>query len=182
MIEIQNLTKRYGKREALAGVSLTLKPGEITLLLGANGAGKSTLLRCLLGITSFEGSICVAGHDPLTDGRVVRSMIGYMPQTGGLHVDLTVQETIELYADIRQAPRERGATLVEAAGLGGHLASRWRCSRIRRSSFSTNRARASTRRADAGWRGAFARSPTRVASSSSPRTRDRNCSTSAIVA
>ena len=60
MIEITNVTKRYGRRVALSGVSLTLRPGDITLLLGANGAGKSTLLRCLLGITDFEGSIRVA--------------------------------------------------------------------------------------------------------------------------
>jgi ABC-type multidrug transport system ATPase subunit/ABC-type transport system involved in multi-copper enzyme maturation permease subunit len=124
MITIQDLSKRYGRREALAGVSLTLNPGEITLLLGANGAGKSTLLRCLLGITNFTGSICVDGHDPLSEGRLVRSMIGYMPQSGGLHADLTVQETIDLYADIRQASRERGAQLVEEAGLGAHLASK----------------------------------------------------------
>jgi Cu-processing system permease protein len=124
MITIKDLSKRYGRREALAGVSLTLNPGEITLLLGANGAGKSTLLRCLLGITSFEGSISVDGHDPLTDGPVVRSMIGYMPQTGGLHADLTVQETIDFYADIRRASRERGARLVEEAGLGTHLATK----------------------------------------------------------
>lgn len=121
MITITDLSKRYGRREALAGVSLTLQPGEITLLLGANGAGKSTLLRCLLGITSFTGSISVCGHDPLTEGRLVRSMIGYMPQTGGLHVDLTVQETVDLYADIRGASRARGVKLVDEAGLGAHL-------------------------------------------------------------
>jgi Cu-processing system permease protein len=124
MITITDLSKRYGKREALAGVSLTLNRGEITLLLGANGAGKSTLLRCLLGITSFEGSISVDGHDPLTEGRLVRSMIGYMPQSGGLHPDLTIRETIEFYADIRGASGERGAQLVEEAGLGAHLATK----------------------------------------------------------
>jgi Cu-processing system permease protein len=117
MIVIQDVWKRYGRRQALAGVSLTLQPGEVTLLLGANGAGKSTLLRCLLGITSFQGHIAVEGLDPLADGRAVRSMIGYMPQSGGLHLDLTVEATMRLYADIRQVPRDRCTVLLGEAGL-----------------------------------------------------------------
>jgi len=121
MIEIQNLTKRYGRRAALDDVSLTVRPGEVTLLLGANGAGKSTLLRCLLGITGYEGRISVDGCDPLRDGTAVRSMIGYMPQSGGLHLDLTVGETVRLYAGIRQASLERGEALLREAGLGDHM-------------------------------------------------------------
>jgi ABC-type multidrug transport system ATPase subunit len=124
MIEILNVTKRYGRRVALDSVSLTLRPGEVTLLLGANGAGKSTLLRCLLGITDFEGTIRVADRDPLTAGPAVRSLIGYMPQTGGLHGDLTVTETMWLYADIRRAPRERCEALLEEAGLSTHAATK----------------------------------------------------------
>jgi Cu-processing system permease protein len=121
MIQIRNVTKRYGRRVALDGVTLTLRPGDITLLLGANGAGKSTLLRCLLGITGFEGQIAVAGLDPIADGPAVRARIGYMPQTGGLHGDLTVRDTMRLYADIRQASRERGETLLAEAGLSAHV-------------------------------------------------------------
>ena len=124
MIAIRNLTKRYGRRVALAGVSLTLRAGEVTLLLGANGAGKSTLLRCLLGITDYEGSICVDGLDPITDGRAVRSAIGYMPQSGGLHVDLTVRDTMAFYSRIRGSSRDRGVTLLQEAGLGDHLDTR----------------------------------------------------------
>ena len=120
MIEIQNVSKTFGKRVALDGVSFTVQPGEVTLLLGANGAGKSTLLRCLLGITSYEGSIRVAGLDPLADGRAVRALVGYMPQSGGLHPDLTVEETLHFYADIRRAPRARATPLLEEAGLGEH--------------------------------------------------------------
>jgi ABC-type multidrug transport system ATPase subunit/ABC-type transport system involved in multi-copper enzyme maturation permease subunit len=120
MIEISNLTKRYGRREALVDVSLTMNAGEITLLLGANGAGKSTLLRSLLGIISFEGTISVFGLDPVSDGATVRSIVGYMPQSGGLHLDMTVLETMDFYADIRQAPRERGRRLIDEAGLAGH--------------------------------------------------------------
>ena len=121
MIDIRNVSKRYGRRVALADVSLILRPGEITLLLGANGAGKSTLLRCLLGITDYEGAITVDGLDPLSHGRAVRAAIGYMPQSGGLHADLTVRDTIMLYARIRQSPAERGMTLLQEAGLGQHL-------------------------------------------------------------
>lgn len=120
MIEIRNVTKRYGRRAALADVSLTIRPGEVTLLLGANGAGKSTLLRCLLGITDYEGSISVDGLDPIDDGCAVRSAIGYMPQSGGLHGDLTVRQTMQLYARIRQASTDRGATLLQEAGLEPH--------------------------------------------------------------
>ena len=121
MIEIRNVTKRYGRRVALAEVSLTLLPGEVTLLLGANGAGKSTLLRCLLGITDYEGSISIDGLDPLADGCAVRSAVGYMPQSGGLHVDLTVRDTMAFYARVRQSSTDRGALLLQEAGLGPHL-------------------------------------------------------------
>jgi ABC-type multidrug transport system ATPase subunit len=124
MIELRDVSKRYGARVALSGVSLTLHPGTVTLLLGANGAGKSTLLRSVLGITDFEGDIRVGGLDPRTDGRAVRALIGYMPQDGGLHHDLTARETMALYAAIRRAPAARGATLLEEAGLASHADSK----------------------------------------------------------
>jgi Cu-processing system permease protein len=124
MIEIRNVTKRFGRRVALDDVSLTVHPGQVTLLLGVNGAGKSTLLRCLLGITDYEGWITVDGHDPLQDGCTVRAAIGYMPQSGGLHVDLTVRETMDLYARMRHASSDRGVTLLREAGLGAHLDTR----------------------------------------------------------
>ena len=117
MIRDRDVSKRYGRRTALSNVSLDLGPGEIALLLGANGAGKSTLLRCLLGMTDYEGSIAVAGLDPLRQGCAVRSLIGYMPQSGGLHPDLTVDDTVRLYAEIRRVSGDRGATLLEEAGL-----------------------------------------------------------------
>jgi ABC-type multidrug transport system ATPase subunit/ABC-type transport system involved in multi-copper enzyme maturation permease subunit len=120
MIEIQSLSKRYGRRQALETLTLQINPGEVTLLLGANGAGKSTLLRCLLGITTFEGVIRVEGLNPLVEGRAVRALVGYMPQTGGLHPDLTVLDTIHLYADIRRVSRARCAPLLKQAGLDGH--------------------------------------------------------------
>ncbi len=124
MIRIESVSKRYGRRTALSNVSFDLGPGQIALLLGANGAGKSTLLRCLLGVTDYEGSITVAGLDPLRHGCAVRSLIGYMPQSGGLHPDLTVDDTVRLYAEIRRVSSDRGATLLEEAGLIEHRQTR----------------------------------------------------------
>lgn len=118
MIAIARVSKRYGRKSVLSDVSLTVRPGEVTLLLGVNGAGKSTLLRCILGLVSFEGEITVAGCDPVTDGPGVRSHIGYMPQTSGLHPDLTVLETMTLFARIRRAPASRITPLLDEAGLG----------------------------------------------------------------
>ncbi len=124
MIEIRGVSKRFGARAALSDVTLALRPGEITLLLGANGAGKSTLLRCLLGLTAFDGEINVRGLDPLTHGRDVRALTGYMPQSGGLHPDLTVAQTMAFYAGIRQAPPARVALLLHEAGLSGETGTR----------------------------------------------------------
>jgi Cu-processing system permease protein len=122
MIHILNLSKSYGRRAVLSDITLMLKPGEVTLLLGANGAGKSTLLRCLLGICEFDGDLHVDGLDPRRDGQTVRSLVGYMPQTGGLHADLTVDATVRLFAGIRGVAQARGAALLADAGLSQHAA------------------------------------------------------------
>lgn len=124
MIEIDGVSKTYGRRAVLSNVTLNINPGEVTLLLGANGAGKSTLLRCLLGITDFEGGIRVGGCDPLSRGPEVRALIGYMPQAGGLHQDLTVGETLRFHADLRGVPHTRADALVCDAGLAAHAESR----------------------------------------------------------
>lgn len=117
MITVRGVTKRYGTRLVLQDVSADIRPGEVTLLLGVNGAGKSTLLRSVLGLESYDGQIEVCGRDPLTAGRDVRALIGYMPQSGGLHTDLTVGETMEFYAAIRRAPQSRVQALLGEAGL-----------------------------------------------------------------
>jgi Cu-processing system permease protein len=124
MIQIENVAKRFGRRAALDGVTLQIVPGQVTLLLGANGAGKSTLLRSILGIADFEGRILVNGLDPLTQGPAVRSLVGYMPQSGGLHADLTVDQTLRFYAEIRRVPCERAAALAGEAGLATQLQTR----------------------------------------------------------
>ena len=126
MICLTHVSKQFGKRVALDDVSLEIVPGEVTLLLGSNGAGKSTLLRSILGIADFEGGILVSGLDPRSDGTGVRSLVGYMPQNGGLHGDLTVDETIQFFAGIRNVPIACGMALVDEAGLADHRATKVR--------------------------------------------------------
>jgi ABC-type multidrug transport system ATPase subunit len=121
MIQIQDLCKSYGSNPVLRGVSFSVEPGELVLLLGGNGAGKSTLLRCLLGLMPYQGAIRVAGLDPLRQGREVRRNVGYMPQGIALHLDLTVAETLRFYAGLRRAPIARAHELLESVELGDQL-------------------------------------------------------------
>lgn len=117
MIQVRGLTKSYGATRVLDGVDLDVEGGEVLLLLGTNGAGKSTLFRCLLGIEGYGGDIRVDGLDPLEDGRATRSRIGYMPQSDGLHADLTAAETLDFYADLRGVDRAEGRGLLDEVGL-----------------------------------------------------------------
>ncbi len=117
MIELQGVSKSYGKIAALRDVGFTVGSGELVLLLGANGAGKSTLVRSVLGIVPYQGHIRVAGYDPLVDGKEVRRQVGYMAQSGGLHGDLTVEETIDFYAALRGVDVSRGISLLRGVGL-----------------------------------------------------------------
>src|SRR5712691_7151567 len=80
-IEAQGLRKRYGKVQALDGVSFGVREGEVFGLLGPNGAGKSTTVRVLTTLTKpDEGTASVAGHDVLREANAVRRAIGYVPQ------------------------------------------------------------------------------------------------------
>lgn len=123
MITVENVSKSYGAYEVLRDVSLVAHAGELVVLLGANGAGKSTLMSCFLGTTSYAGRIVIGGHDPLREGRATRNMIGYMPQSGSLHPEMTVLETVRFYAALRGVDQPL-MPLLEEVALAEHAGKR----------------------------------------------------------
>jgi len=104
LIQIDELSKRFHKSDhaALDAITANVRSGEVTGLVGPDGAGKTTLLRLIAGLlVPTTGSISVSGLDPVSDSGAVRRIVSYMPQRFGLYEDLSVQENLTLYADLR---------------------------------------------------------------------------------
>lgn len=120
-VTLANLGKSFGATAALTNVTAAIGAGQITGLVGPDGAGKTTLLRLIAGLlTPDKGTLEVLGH-AAADRDAVRGDIGYMPQRFGLYEDLTVQENLNLQADLHDldeaARGERFATLLQFTGL-----------------------------------------------------------------
>ena len=99
IIEINNLSKSYGKTKALDNVSFNVERGELFGLIGPDGAGKTTLFRLLTTLlTPDEGSATVDGRDIVKDYLNIRSQVGYMPGRFSLYPDLTVEENLDFFA------------------------------------------------------------------------------------
>lgn len=120
MVEVRNLTKTYGKVQALKGVSFTLEPGKVYGLLGVNGAGKTTTLQLLSGyLTPSSGEILVDGVSMEKRPVEVRSHIGYLPEVPPLYPELTVEEFLRFQAELRRIPKtERDRSVREAVERG----------------------------------------------------------------
>jgi len=105
-IAVENIVKRYGDFEAVAGVSFEVADGEIFGLLGPNGAGKSTLIRMMTTLIPVTaGRALVAGYDVSRDPDRVRRTIGVIPQALTSDIDLTVEENMSIYAKLYEIPR-----------------------------------------------------------------------------
>lgn len=125
LVHIQGVTKQFPgqTKPALEAITATIAAGEFTGLIGPDGAGKTTLMRlmaCLL--KPDQGTIHIAGMHTIEDSSVLHHHIGYMPQKFGLYEDLTVQENLDLYANLRGVePAKRADTfekLLHFTGLG----------------------------------------------------------------
>ncbi len=107
MIEIENLTRKFGDVTAVDGLTLTIAEGEVFGLLGPNGAGKTTTVRMLAGlIGKTSGDASVAGcrvGDPAT-ARKLRGLVGLMPEEAGLYPDLSAARTLDFYGRLYQVP------------------------------------------------------------------------------
>ncbi len=102
MIEVKNLSKRYGNHVAVKDASFSIAEGEIVGFLGPNGAGKSTIMNILTGYISLtEGSVTIGGYDILENPEQAKRHIGYLPEHPPLYPDMTVREYLNFIYDLK---------------------------------------------------------------------------------
>ena len=106
MIEVRNLTKRYGDVVAIRDISFTAATGQVLGFLGPNGAGKTTTMRVITGyMPATSGTVKVAGYDIFDDSFEVRKRIGYLPESPPLYNDMTVTAYLRFVGRIRGIPK-----------------------------------------------------------------------------
>jgi gliding motility-associated transport system ATP-binding protein len=120
-IAIDNLSKSYGRINALSGVSFKIEPGEVIGLLGPNGAGKTTLMKILTGYVEPDaGDVRVHGIDVITNPLAAQRRIGYLPESAPLYAEMLVQEYLEMMAAMRGvAPERRHSRMVDVIRATG---------------------------------------------------------------
>jgi ABC-2 type transport system ATP-binding protein len=128
MIEVHELTKRYGDREAVKSISFSASQGQVLGFLGPNGAGKTTTMRMLTGfLPPSAGTAKVAGFDIFTQSSEVRRRIGYLPENPPLYLDMTVRAYLTFVAKLKGVERGRVRSacsdVIERTGLA-HVADR----------------------------------------------------------
>ena len=122
MIEVKNVTKKYGSFTAVDNISFKIEEGDIVGLLGPNGAGKSTTMNMITGfIEQTQGDIIINGYNMLKKSRKAKREIGYMPEGVPLYTDLTVKEFVNYMAELKRVPRkvrkDKVNEIIEATGL-----------------------------------------------------------------
>jgi len=125
-VVVQDLTKRYGDRTVLDGVSLSVAAGELVALLGPNGAGKTTTVEIIEGYRRADGgTVRVLGHDPVRGGRALRARVGLMLQGGGIDPRAAPRETLVQYGRFHADARD-AEELLDLVGLRAVARTRYR--------------------------------------------------------
>ncbi|MDQ5983342.1 MAG: Linearmycin resistance ATP-binding protein LnrL [Eubacteriales bacterium SKADARSKE-1] len=109
MVEVKNLVKNYGGKEALKNISFSVKEGEVLGFLGPNGAGKSTTMNIITGyLSSNSGTVTIDGNEILENPIKAKSKIGYLPETPPLYPDMTVKSYLSFMFDLKKVklPKE----------------------------------------------------------------------------
>jgi ABC-2 type transport system ATP-binding protein len=123
VIEVQHVTKRYGRVTAVDDVSFRVEKGEILGFLGPNGAGKTTTMRILTGyMPASEGKALVAGYDVFTHPIEAKRRTGYLPETPPLYPDMTVREYLDFVSRIKGVPPAERKTRVSQVMTRAHVA------------------------------------------------------------
>jgi ABC-2 type transport system ATP-binding protein len=118
MIQAENLTKSYGRKEVLRGLSFEARNGEVTLMVGPNGAGKSTTVKLLAGLSRPDGGcISIAGFDPAKQRIAAQRSLSYLPQQPNFHPRLDCLEVLRFYARLRNVSLGRCEAMLELTGL-----------------------------------------------------------------
>jgi ABC-2 type transport system ATP-binding protein len=118
MIEVENLTKTYGNKQAVKGISFTVEDGEILGFLGPNGAGKSTTMNMLTGyISSTSGVAKINGIDILEEPIKAKQCIGYLPEMPPLYLDMTVKDYLNFVYDLKKCKLPRKSHLKDVCEL-----------------------------------------------------------------
>ena len=118
MIEVKNLTKRYGNHEAVKNASFTINDGEVVGFLGPNGAGKSTTMNILTGyLSATSGSAKINGYDILENPIEAKRHIGYLPEQPPLYLDMTVEEYLDFVYYLKNTSLPKRPHLAEICQL-----------------------------------------------------------------
>lgn len=119
VVEVKNLTKRYGKHTAVEGLSFTVEKGQIYGFLGPNGAGKSTTMNMMTGyLAPSDGEVLVNGHDMMREPEEAKQCIGYLPEVPPVYPDMTVSEYLKFAAELKHIPKaERKQKILEVMEL-----------------------------------------------------------------
>src|SRR5687768_17198712 len=125
MIDVQDLTKDYGSRRAISGISFKVERGEVLGFLGPNGAGKTTAMRIITGfMPPTSGTVTIAGFDVFRQSLEARRRVGYLPESVPLYTEMPVGGYLSFMAKIKGIPRSERRNHIERVMAATHIEDR----------------------------------------------------------